>query len=1562
WGEQWQKLHAEVSHFQRPRALVVASRKTPQRSLPLPGGSPENVGTVAGQLQTLTSSPHTARRWNAKLWQWLRFRPGVDEASLRRSALHIQRAWRELMQHRRVMVAKRQLLAAQKSPLREVRVSPQVVARAPDQEKSNTASLDEDLWDEAIFSQYPSVDTMLLFSQKGFGVSSRHQVDRTIAKHLKKLERRYQLRMQGFASWRPPCALGEGGRHEIEDALRSALDDCRGEDDAMRLLTPVLGVLRLTVASSHLHQLNLDRASAVLSDLEASLRNHGGCEALSQRLEARATLLRSRAAWLGGGASEVAVWLVFPAKHLLAFARFAMARSGQELMRRQESLIEPVPNPFSNPAALTPYEIFKAGLVGVLLLPMRIGTVIACGVAEVLLIRLATLGTELKEDRGCWQHSAPFEVWRLWLLAPLKYLNRLALAAFGFWPGCIKVNDLRKEPGCPSKILVVAPHMTALDSLLIGVAFPPVPSGVGMTGLLQIPVMRSLAIGAQAIFVDRNNPESRRSCKEAIQARTVESWSGPPMMIFPQGVITNGSALTQFNVGAFSPGKAVVPVCLRYPWRHYNPAGCGQNHALGIALLRTMLQFTNECQIDILETYVPSPAEVANDRLFANNVRSVMAAYLNLPCTEQNYEDAFLAFGSRAHIGSDFEAARLRRCYNCSVDDLKAVLRSFECHDASDSGTISYEEFCSALSGLGGAGRLSQEAAIFAYFDQDRSGAVEYRDYIQVAALLSGRGSEPSRMQLAFLIADMEGSGSAAASFLSKLASEPVPQARSGDESVSVFKSGESAAVLDLNFAAFRDFALTRPGVVDASLEMLRRHLQIPLFGESGADKNEKCASYTYEPVRVDKLCLSIDLRSRAPVVVNLSGHRQRIENMFWAAVKGRRNTSAALALAKLKDAAYATCCKQSFRALRAKRFDDALRCFRLSSTSSGISGSTVSPMLQMAARNAARVQIAEGLLLIRSPVPLRAAEGVEEPRVYAYTAHWVGLRPKPSNGDVVFAPWAEDGFDYEATIESIDEVNQCCTVCWADGGQTCREVRLPALTSPLGSPCGRALRQCPQEVRLWASRRALRAALAAWQAQAEAGSAHDAFVDLAGLVFSAMLQPQNADWLWKCRSGLQLVLRLEQGGSPAIGSGQSGAADGYKEDVLVHVEASIVKVLWAKAVGQAIPGFGAQHKQPFRVLGVLCFGQLGAEESVSRLSAEIDKSRSAANLLLEVAALTFAMGCRLGKPDKAKAIALPLAVAAVNTFTALGPQPDDAASSARHMVEILISQELPPHEEPQRVLSWETLELKPSRARWRLVGYRARDEVWLLRRGRGKKGAKRLAALPGPPPLTWCLEGIALAETLPDLATKGHRIAALSLCRAGRPSRALGDLQALGKLLANTSGSLAVLLQEDIKVLQLEIEVAVDVDLRCADRGSVPSATLQSFVRRADALLKAATQPLCASRLLALSARLVLLAEIPWYAASGARAEALEDASQRLAEAATQEPHRVLAAQAVCAVLKGDIRGAQAAADIWAKVRDSPVAHRLVSELRQVVLFPQALSQVMVICLAQGVCTPSDR
>ncbi|CAE7888035.1 unnamed protein product [Symbiodinium necroappetens] len=84
------------------------------------------------------------------------------------------------------------------------------------------------------------------------------------------------------------------------------------------------------------------------------------------------------------------------------------------------------------------------------------------------------------------------------------------------------------------------------------------------------------------------------------------------------------------------------------------------------------------------------------------------------------------------------------------------------------------------------------------------------------------------------------------------------------------------------------------------------------------------------------------------------------------------------------------------------------------------------------------------------------------------------------------------------------------------------------------------------------------------------------------------------------------------------------------------------------------------------------------------------------------------------------------------------------------------------------------------------------------------------------------------------------HRIAALSLCRAGRPARALGELQDLGRLLANIPGSFSDLLREDVQVLQLEVEVAVD-ELALSPYRAVPhgmAADATKFISPAKILL----------------------------------------------------------------------------------------------------------------------------
>merc|ERR1719265_2669518 len=120
-----------------------------------------------------------------------------------------------------------------------------------------------------------------------------------------------------------------------------------------------------------------------------------------------------------------------------------------------------------------------------------------------------------------------------------------------------------------------------------------------------------------------------------MERSTSEAWRrGPPVMIFPEGVLTNGSALIQFRAGAFDAARPVTPVCLRHRWRNFNPSGTGANRSMATVLLRTMCQFSNSCDIDILDEMAPTEAEHDEPILFAQRVRKAMAAHLQLPCTE----------------------------------------------------------------------------------------------------------------------------------------------------------------------------------------------------------------------------------------------------------------------------------------------------------------------------------------------------------------------------------------------------------------------------------------------------------------------------------------------------------------------------------------------------------------------------------------------------------------------------------------------------------------------------------------------------------------------------------------------------------------------------------------------------------------------------------------------------------------------------------------------------------------------------------------------------------------
>jgi len=150
------------------------------------------------------------------------------------------------------------------------------------------------------------------------------------------------------------------------------------------------------------------------------------------------------------------------------------------------------------------------------------------------------------------------------------------------------------------------------------------------------------------------------------------------------------------------------------------------------------------------------------------------------------------------------------------------------------------------------------------------------------------------------------------------------------------------------------------------------------------------------------------------------------------------------------------------------------------------------SPVMRVLASNA------EGLLLLRAPglITLFRAPG------FASTPDLAGIPFESlSCGDAIIAPWAGDGTLHPAVISSMDEAAGECIVDWDDGGDTHRTVSLASVTTKRGGISKVALSQHTQEVRMWASLRAQKLALEAWNVQADGGTTHDAFVDLVGIL-----------------------------------------------------------------------------------------------------------------------------------------------------------------------------------------------------------------------------------------------------------------------------------------------------------------------------------------------------------------------------------------------------------------------------------------------------------------------------
>ncbi|XP_012166021.1 lysophosphatidylcholine acyltransferase isoform X2 [Bombus pyrosoma] len=301
------------------------------------------------------------------------------------------------------------------------------------------------------------------------------------------------------------------------------------------------------------------------------------------------------------------------------------------------SLSADILNPFVHRLELdTTYDKLKTAFLTVALLPFRLAAITALVIMAWLLACLGLLGLSEEDLR-----RAPLTGWRRKIVPWLCFMGRLTYQAGGMR---IIVRG-RQATRAEAPILVVAPHSTFMDGGIVYITgFPSIivrrESGLN-------PFIGKLINYTQPVYVWREDPNSRQNTIKEIIERATSKEDWPQVMIFPEGTCTNRSCLITFKSGAFYPGVPVQPVCIRYPNKLDTVTWTWEGPGALKLLWLTLTQLNSSCEIEFLPVYKPSEAEKTDPKLYANNVRRLMAEALQIPVSDYTYDDCRII--SKAH-------------------------------------------------------------------------------------------------------------------------------------------------------------------------------------------------------------------------------------------------------------------------------------------------------------------------------------------------------------------------------------------------------------------------------------------------------------------------------------------------------------------------------------------------------------------------------------------------------------------------------------------------------------------------------------------------------------------------------------------------------------------------------------------------------------------------------------------------------------------------------------------------------------------------------------------------
>ncbi|OXU27771.1 hypothetical protein TSAR_009520 [Trichomalopsis sarcophagae] len=296
-------------------------------------------------------------------------------------------------------------------------------------------------------------------------------------------------------------------------------------------------------------------------------------------------------------------------------------------------------------------------------------------------------------------------------------------------------------------ILVVAPHSTFIDGGIVYVTgFPSIivrrESGLN-------PFIGKLINYTQPVYVWREDPNSRQNTVKEIIERATSKEDWPQVMIFPEGTCTNRSCLITFKSGAFYPGVPVQPVCIRYPNKLDTVTWTWEGPGALKLLWLTLTQLNSSCEIEFLPVYKPSEAEKLDPKLYANNVRRLMAEALQIPVSDYTYDDCrIISKAHQLHIpnaSTIVEAHKLRFKLGLLKENTEEELvhKKFERFPE----MVDFHEFARLL-------RLDEnnQAAqhLFKIHDKHNRGTIDFEEYIFTVMAIANANTELDMVKVAF--------------------------------------------------------------------------------------------------------------------------------------------------------------------------------------------------------------------------------------------------------------------------------------------------------------------------------------------------------------------------------------------------------------------------------------------------------------------------------------------------------------------------------------------------------------------------------------------------------------------------------------------------------------------------------------------------------------------------------------------------------------------------------------------------------------------------------------------